>query len=74
MSMAMAAIAAVLLKPALRAALSWVSSGTAPSGSWRTGRGKGAHERPRLPFGGSGYLPMLMLLYPILSVIVGSNT
>lgn len=30
------------------------------------------HERPRfLPFSGSYYLPMLMLLYPILGVIVG---
>lgn len=30
------------------------------------------HERPRfLPFGGYYYLPMMMLLYPILGVIVG---
>ena len=36
----------------------------------RTGREE--HERPRfLPFGGYYYLPMMMLLYPILGVIAG---
>lgn len=34
--------------------------------------GREEHERPRfLPFGGYYYLPMMMLLYPILGVIVG---
>ena len=34
--------------------------------------GREEHERPRfLPFGGYYYLPMIMLLYPILGVIVG---
>lgn len=34
--------------------------------------GREEHERPRfLPFGGYYYLPMMMLLYPILGVIAG---
>lgn len=34
--------------------------------------GREEHERPRfLPFGGYYYLPMMMLLYPILGLIVG---